>query len=101
MKTIVTLSALALISNIALAESFEYENQIGSQDLDPNISTSAGIRDAEASSSSVRVSLNDWYKGNPDVVHVPYNHDGIEMKFEGDLFTSYDALSLNNPDLEA
>ncbi len=99
MKTIITLSALALISNVAIADGFEYEKQVGSQDLDPNASISDSIRDPEVSNSKVRISLNDWYRGNPDVAHVPYNHDGGEQKVEGGLASSYDALSQGNPDL--
>ena len=101
MKTIITLSALALASNLALAESFDYEEQISSQDLDPNISSlSAGVKDPEASTSDFRISLNDFYSGNPDVEHVPYNHEGKELKIDGDMLTSYDAWSKGNPDVE-
>lgn len=101
MKTIITLSALALMSNLALAESFNYEEQIGSQDLDPNISDlSASVTDPEVSTSDFRISLNDFYSGNPDVAHVSYKHEGKEMQFKGDMLTSYDAWSQGNPDVE-
>ena len=101
MKTIITLSALALMSNLALAESFSYEEQISSQDVDPNISSiSASIKDPEVSASDSRISLQDFYSGNPDVEHVPYNHEGQDLQIKGDMFTSYDAWSQGNPDVE-
>ncbi len=98
MKTIITLSAIALISNVAIAGSFEYEKQVGSQDLDPNAGISDSNRDPEVSNFQVRVSLNDWYRGNPDVAHVPYNHDGMGQKIKDNSASNYDALSQANPD---
>ncbi len=99
MKTIITVSALALISNIAMADAFDYEKQSGSQDLDPSATISDSIRNPEASTFQVRVSLNDWYQGNPDVADVPYSHDGIEQKIEGGMLSNYDVLSQANPDM--
>ena len=96
MKTIITLSALALMSNLAIAENFTYEQQIASPDLsNPDVKVS----ERQASTQEVRVSLDSWNRGNPDVAHVPYNHDGMEMKSEGGQITSYDALNQSNPDL--
>lgn len=95
MKTLITVSALALISNLAIADSFNYEQQIASPDLSNQSYSSNG---PHASTRDVRVSLNDYYRGNPDVVHVPYNHDGIVIR--GPMqFTAYDELSQQNPDL--
>jgi hypothetical protein len=45
-----------------------------------------------------RVSLSDWYRGNPDVENVPYDHDGIVIGNPA-KFTAYDELSRQNPDL--
>ena len=100
MKTLITLAALVLASNFAIAESFHYEAQIGNQDLDPNVGISDTTSTREVS-SDVRISLQDWYQDNHDVMAVPYEHYGKEQSFEGDLFTSYDALNRSNPDLEA
>lgn len=95
MKTIITLSALALLSNFALAENFSYEQQIASPDLSNQDFSSNGNT---PSAHEVRVSLNDWYQGNPDVAHVPFPHDGIIIR--GTMnFTAYDELSRQNPDL--
>mgnify|MGYP000591172738 CR=1 FL=1 len=96
MKTIITLSALALVSNLAIAESFTYEQQIGSPDVSNQSFDSNGQK---ASSGDVRVSLNDWYRGNPDVEHVPFNREGEVSKSMDDLITGYDVLSQSNPDL--
>jgi hypothetical protein len=95
MKTIITLSALALLSNLAIAESFTHEQQIASPDLNNQDYSSSG---QQASTQDVRVSLDDWYRGNPDVAHVPYNHDGIAIGNPAQ-FTAYDELSRQNPDL--
>jgi hypothetical protein len=95
MKTIITLSALALLSNLAIAESFTHEQQIASPDLSNQDFSSSG---QQASKQEVRVSLNDWYRGNPDVEHVPYIHDGIVIGNPTE-FTAYDELSRQNPDL--
>ena len=96
MKTIITLSALALFSNLAIAESFTYEQQIASPDLSNQDYHSSG---PHASTRLVRVSLDDWSRGNPDVEHVPYNHEGEVSKSMGEQVTSYDVLNQSNPDL--
>lgn len=99
MRTLLTVSALALLSNLSIAETFTYEQQVGSPDLDPNIQSldfkSSGH---QASAGDVHVSLDDFYRGNPDVEHVPYNHDGIIIRSPKRL-TAYDELSRQNPDL--
>jgi hypothetical protein len=95
MKTIITLSALALLSNLAIAESFNHEQQIASPDLSNQDFSSSG---QQASTREVRVSLEDWNRGNPDVAHVPYNHEGITISNPAQ-FTAYDELSRQNPDL--
>lgn len=95
MRTLITVSALALVSNLAIADNFDYEQQIASPDLSNQDFSSTGT---QVSTSDVRVSLNDWYRGNPDVAHVPYNHDGMVIR--GPMhFTAYDELSRQNPDL--
>ncbi len=95
MRTLITVSALALVSSLAIAENFSYEQQIASPDLSNQSFSSSGH---QATSGGVRVSLDDYYRGNPDVTHVPYNHDGIVIT--GPMqFTAYDELSQQNPDL--
>ena len=96
MKTIIALSALALLSNLAIAESFNYEQQIGSPDVSNQSFDSSGQK---ASTREVHVSLDDWNRGNPDVEHVPFNREGEVSKSMGDLITGYDVLSQTNPDL--
>ena len=96
MKTLITVSALALVSNLASAENFAYERQISS----PDLSTDLGFNgsDPKASAQEVHVSLNDFYRGNPDVENVSYEHDGIIIR-GAVQFTAYDELSQQNPDL--
>lgn len=99
MRTLITVSALALMSNLAIAENFAYEQQIASPDLDPNVqSLDFNSSGSKPSTREIRVSLNDYYRGNPDVVHVPYNHEGVIIKGPM-LFTAYDHLNRQNPDL--
>ena len=99
MKTIITLSAMSLISNTALAGAFEHEARIGSPDLVFSIHTSDSVHNPEVSNSPVRISLHDWYRGNPDVENLPYNHEGVELKFQNDFIGGYEVLSRDNPDL--
>ena len=95
MRTLITVSALALLSNLAIAENFNYEQQITSPDLSNQDFSSNGPK---ASIRDVRVSLNDYYRGNPDVAQVPYSHDDIVIR--GPMhFTAYDELSRQTPDL--
>ena len=96
MKTIITLSTLALLSNLAIAENFAYEEQIASPDLSNQSFDGSGQKE---STREVHVSLDDWYRGNPDVEHVPYHREGEISKSMGDLVTSYDALNQSNPDI--
>lgn len=95
MRTLIAVSALALLSNLAIAENFNYEQQIASPDLSNQDFSSTG---PNASTMDVRVSLDDFYRDNPDVSNVPYDHEGIVLRGPG-RFTAYDDLSRHNPDL--
>ena len=98
MRTLITVAALTLVSNLAIAENFNYEQQIASPDLNSNVQSLDFNSSGMASAGDVRVSLHDYYRGNPDVAHVPYNHDGMVIR--GPMhFTAYDELSQQNPDL--
>jgi len=100
MKTVVTFAALALISNMAVAETFEYEHQIASQDLDPNIPSLSEDRSNPAvSRQQPRVSLFDVYRGNPDTEVNEVKSDNIADR-HSHIYTAYDALVDSNPDLE-
>lgn len=101
MKTIITLSALALISNMAVAETFQYERQLASEDLDPNIpSLSAGISNPDVSKQEVRVSLFETYRGNPDTQVEPIEPSSLPENMHQHIYTAYDMLIDSNPDLE-
>ena len=95
MKTIITLSALALLSNLALAESFNHEQQIASPDLSNQDFSSS---DPMPSSKDVRVSLHELNRDNPDIENVAFNHDAV-LNRGSTQFTAYDELSRQNPDL--
>lgn len=99
MRALISVSALALISNMAFAENFAYELQIASPDLNANVpALDFSATDPQPSSHDIRVSLNDWYRGNPDVSNTDFHYEGII--FNGPLhFTAYDELSRQNPDL--
>jgi len=100
MKTIITLSALALISNIAAADSFQYERQLASEDLDPNIaSLSAGIKNPVASRQAVTISLHKVYRGNPDTQTEPVEPRSLSTG-TSQICSTYDLLIEGNPDLE-
>ncbi len=99
MKTLIILSALALVSNLAIAENFSYEQQIASPDLNSNIqSLDFNSSKPQASTQDIRISLHNVYLGNPDVEQVPYHHDDIVIRGSMNL-TAYDELSRQNPDL--
>ncbi|WP_457665523.1 hypothetical protein [Thiolapillus sp.] len=101
MKTLLTFSALALISNMAFAETFQYERQLASEDLDPNISSlSQGISDPVKSMAQPRVSLFNIYRGNEDTQVGPMEPDNLPMTQHNHIFTAYDMLIETNPDLE-
>ena len=101
MKTLLTFSTLALISNMAFAETFEYERQLASEDLDPNIpALSEGISNPAMSVQQPRVSLHDTYRGNPDTQTGPIEADNLPMTKHDHAYTAYDMIIDNNPDLE-
>ena len=103
MKTLITATALALVSNFAVAEVFTYERQIGSQDLDPAIYHSvSNVTNPLPSARHYRLSLNDFYRGNPDVANVPF-HVSEEIYIGDNVLesTSYDAWVRGNPDVDS
>ncbi|WP_457673430.1 hypothetical protein [Thiolapillus sp.] len=101
MKTLIAVSALFLASNMAFAEIFDYESRIASQDLDPNIpGLSAGISNPAPSSKQTRPSLQVAYRGNPDVDTGPVEPASIRMDRHDHIYTAYDMLVAENPDLE-
>ena len=101
MKTLITISALFLVSNMAFAETFAYERQLASEDLDPNIlSLSEGISNPMPSSTPVTASLQDAYRGNPDVQVGPVEENSLGMQKHEHIYTAYDMLIESNPDLE-
>ena len=101
MRTLISVSALAFISNLAVAETFQYENQLASPDLDPNIeSLSANVSNPEISATDFELSLNAFYRGNPDVGHDLYQYEGTDTS--GSLqSTAYDAWVRGNPDADS
>lgn len=101
MKALITISALALVSSFAMADTFEYERQIGSQDLDPNIpSLSEGVANPAVSMGDVRISLHEAYRGNPDTEVTPADHIGVTVQRSTLPFTAYDKIASENPDLQ-
>jgi hypothetical protein len=68
MKTLITLSAPALMSNLPMAENFAYEQQISSPDLRTDFqSLDFSGSDPMASAQDIGVSLNDFYRANPNL----------------------------------
>ncbi len=101
MKTIIAVSALFLASNMAIAETFTYERQIASEDLDPNIpSLSEGISNPMPSRVQKLTSLQEVYRGNPDVDTGSLEEESIRMGRHEHIYTAYDMLVEENPDLE-
>lgn len=101
MKTIIAIAALSLISNMAVAETFQYERQIASQDLDPNIpSLSEGISNPKISVGQPRVSLFETYRGNPDTEAGHAEPGSLPVTGGDHIYTGYDMLIDSNPDLE-
>ncbi len=101
MKTLIAVSALFLASNMAFAETFAYERQVASQDLDPNIpSLSEGISNPVPSKVQPPKSLQAVYDGNPDVDTGSLEPASIGMDRHEVIYTAYDRLIEGNPDLE-
>jgi len=101
MKTLIAVSALFLASNLVFAETFTYERQVASQDLDPNIpSLSQDISNPMPSKVPTLTSLQKVYRGNPDVDTGSLEPDSIRMDRHELVYTAYDMLIEGNPDLE-
>jgi len=103
MKTVIALSALALVTNLAIAGDFAYERQFSSEDL---ASETSGLEyrssNPAPSMQSGRISLHEIYRGNPDTETL---REGFENSTSVDMNalprTSYDVIVKDNPDLEA
>ena len=64
MKTVIVASALTLVANLALAHDYQQGNFAG-PDLTPGFSTVSAGEFRPVVKSNVRVSLQDYYAGNP------------------------------------
>ncbi|MCU0834709.1 MAG: hypothetical protein MUC77_09790 [Chromatiaceae bacterium] len=97
MKTIFIASALTLATNLAFAHDYQWGNFAG-PDLTPGFSTVSGGDFRPVVKSNVRVSLQDYYAGNPDVF---YGHGPSEQAFivRIDAPTSVDEWYAGNPDV--
>lgn len=102
MKTLITVSALALVGNMAMAGDFAYERQIGSEDVSSELSTLVfRSTDPAPSMGSQRISLHDAYRGNPDTEVLPADfEDSMSMDMNTLPRTSYEEISRGNHDLE-
>lgn len=97
MKTILVASALTLFANVALAHDYQQGNFAG-PDLTPGFSTLSAGDFRPAVNSNVRLSLQDYYAGNPDVF---FGHSPAGRTFivRIDAPTSVDEWYAGNPDV--
>lgn len=97
MKTVIVASALTLVANLALAHDYQQGNFAG-PDLTPGFSTVSAGEFRPVVKSNVRVSLQDYYAGNPDVFS---GHGQSEQSFivSFDAPTSVDQWYAGNPDV--
>jgi hypothetical protein len=95
MKTLITASALTLIANLALAD--DIYRSFASPELDSSVSNNYGVVFPSIVPSAVRVSLYDFYKGNPDVSQDLEGYVEHTSWASGRL-TSYDRWLIGNPD---
>ena len=89
MKTLIAASVFALMSGVASAGAFDHELPFGNPDLDPSL----GAPDVatRVSNSDVRVSLEDFYRGNPDVdTDLGFRHTGEHVPSASDAELSYE-----------
>jgi hypothetical protein len=95
MKTLITASALALITQVAFADSI-YGN-FASAELDTSFSSGPALADPPAQPSGVEVSLYVLYQNDPDAAN---NLQGYVLRESpaGEELTAYDHLMLGNPD---
>ncbi|RTZ73249.1 MAG: hypothetical protein DSZ00_00715 [Gammaproteobacteria bacterium] len=101
MRTAIAITALTLVSSLAIAEDFTYERQWASEDLASETST-LGFRasDPVASMGTTVISLHEVYRGNPDVETIPEDfrqeNAGASKSY---CNTGYDRIAQANPDL--
>jgi hypothetical protein len=94
MKTLLTASALTLITHLALADNIY--GGFNSRELDTGIPTSPNVADRPMSPGGVDVSLFAFYEGDPDV---PHDLRGAVRRAPMDAaLTAYDQFLLGDPD---
>lgn len=96
MKTLITLTALALATGIASAQDFAYERQIGSPDVSAQ---PFHATDPMPSQGKIAVSLEHVYRGNPDVETLPADYREQPSRTAAFCNSSYDRIALGNSDL--
>lgn len=97
MKTTIAVSALTLIANLAVANEYQ-EGNFASPDLTPDYSNFTGGQVRPLVDSDVRVSLQDYYAGNPEVFYGHEPTDRIRAaRVSGP--NALDAWYAGNPDV--
>jgi len=99
MKTLIAASALALVSNIAVAH--DYEASFQSPDVNPQYGAPYWIEDNLSSGIEVTPSIEAWYRGNPDA-YAGYADSSSDptLRFGSSAVgtTSLDLFNKGNPD---
>jgi hypothetical protein len=97
MKTIIAASALTLFANLALAQDYQQGN-FASPDLTPDYSHPSSNEFRPVNASNLRVSLQDYYAGNPDVFYRHERDDRPVIARSGGP-TTLEILYAGNPDV--
>ncbi len=102
MRTMIAITALTLISSLAVAEEFTYERQWASEDLASETST-LSFRDTDPASSGngFLTTLETAFRDNPDVQILPPGyrepHRSAQARFC--INSGYELLARDNPDM--
>jgi hypothetical protein len=97
MKRLLTASALMLTANLAVAGDFY--GGFASPDLETTVGNGNGGASAPTAPSAVRVSLYDFYQGDPDVA--PEYSGAVSGKsFAQAQPTAYDDYVRGDPDID-
>jgi len=102
MRTMITITALTLVSSLAIAEDFTYERQWASEDLASELSILSFRDDDPApSGSSFLTTLEMAYHGNPDVQILPpgYREPHRTASANFCVNSGYELLARDNPDM--
>jgi hypothetical protein len=89
MKKIMTATALILAAGLAQAAPFDFQRDIGSQELDPSLGA-VQVAQPQPSTRDVSIALYEVYRGTPEATDARFEFNGEIQPSDNIAKTAYE-----------